>query len=147
MVQPCQQCVRPSALPYPGTYGCMGLFPEDASPVPGSTGLSFTQALHDEVLTLGRAPPSEGASSGAQTGLFGHIVVTLALHSCSQCSGWFFNESKEIPLKISVGGFFEEKAILITILCKRFLSVFVILEDVQTVTDGLYWADFSSAML
>lgn len=103
--------------------------------MPGSTGLSFTQALHDEVLTLGRAPPSEGASSGAQTGLFGHIVVTLALRSCSQCSGWFFNESKEIPLKISVGGFFEEKAILITILCKQFLSVFVILEDVQAVTD------------
>lgn len=60
----------------------------------------------------------------------------------------FFNEAKEIPLKKNQSGFFlEEEAVLITVLCKQFLSVFVIFEDVQAVTEGFCWADLSYAML
>lgn len=97
---------------------------------------------------LGRESPSEGASPGVHTGLFGACCCCMALGSCSLCCDWFFNEAKEISFEKNQSGFFlEEKAVLITVLCKQFLSVFVIFEDVQAVTEGSYWADFSHAML
>lgn len=98
MAQPCQQYVRPSALPYPGAYGHVGLFPEAVSPVPGRQG--FTRAPCDAVLASRKPSPSEGASSGVP--FFDHVVVILALGSYPQCCGWFFNESEEIPSKKSV---------------------------------------------
>lgn len=98
-------------------------------------------------LASGRASPAEGASLGATQAFSGHLGVTLALGSCPQGWGWLFNECKEIPLKNRSGFFLEEVAVWITMLCKWFLSVFVIFEDVQAVTEGLHWAGFSHAML
>lgn len=114
--------------------------------MPGSQG--FTQAPCDVVLAWGglllqQVPPLECRQAFPE-----HVVVALALGSCSLCCDWFFNEAKEIPLKKNQSGFFlDEKAVLITVLCKQFLSVFVIFEDVQAVTEGFCWADLSYAML